>query len=107
MSPAGTEIVICERLEKFGYSKERHIRLYGEEFHLISNPFPEENGFAVEGIAHSSGQLNQVHIPLSLVQTLKRELALLDAKEVRPRLAPALQAASQRFIVLTKSFPCA
>ena len=82
-SPVGTEILICERLKKFGYSKEREIRLYGDQFHLISNPFPDGNGFAVEGIARSSGQLKRMHIPLSLVQTLKRELALLE----HPRMA--------------------
>lgn len=58
-SPAGTEILICERLKKFGYSQARHIRLYGEEFHLVSNPFPDGGGFAVEGIARSSGQLKK------------------------------------------------
>ncbi len=70
--------MICERLKKFGYSQERHIRLYGEEFYLISNPFPDGNGFAVEGIARASGELKRMQIPLSLVQTLKRELALLE-----------------------------
>jgi hypothetical protein len=77
-SPAGTEVLICEKLKKFGYSRERRIRLYGEEFHLISNPFPEGNGFAVEGIARSSGELKRMRIPLSLVQTLRRELDLRE-----------------------------
>lgn len=81
-SPANTEVLICERLKKFGYSQQRHIRLYGEEFHLISNPFPDGNGFAVEGIARSSGQLKRMHIPLSLVQTLKRELALPERERI-------------------------
>jgi len=77
-SAAGTEVLICERLKKFGYSQERHIRLYGEEFHLVSNPFPDGSGFAVEGIARTSGQLKKMRIPLSLVQTLKRELDLQE-----------------------------
>ncbi len=82
-SPAGTEVLICERLKKFGYSQERQIRLYGEEFHLMSNPFPDGNSFAVEGIARSSGQLKRMRIPLSLVQTLRRELALLERTEMK------------------------
>jgi hypothetical protein len=77
-SPSGSEVLICERLKKFGYSQERRIRLYGEEFHLISNPFPDGGGFAVEGIARTSGQLKKMRIPLSLVQTLKRELDLRE-----------------------------
>jgi len=30
-----------QEIEKVGYSQERHIRLDGEEFHLISKPFPD------------------------------------------------------------------
>lgn len=57
--------------------------MYGEEFHLISNPFPDGNGFAVKGIEQASGESRIMRIPLSLVQTLKRELALLE----RPKIA--------------------
>jgi len=87
-SPAGTEVLICERLRKFGYSQERHIRLYGEEFHLISNPFPDGNGFAVEGIEHTSGMPRTMRIPLSLVETLRRELALRESSEIAALIHP-------------------
>ena len=80
--PVGTEVLICERLKKIGYSQQRHIRLYGEEFHLISNPFPEGNGFAVEGIEHTSGRPRTMRIPLSLVETLRRELASRESAEI-------------------------
>jgi hypothetical protein len=81
-SSANAEGLICERLRKFGYTRDRHIRLYGEEFQLVSNPFPDGEGFAVEGIAHASGQLRRMRIPLSLVQTLRRELALHERTEI-------------------------
>jgi hypothetical protein len=67
---------ICERLQKLGYAKEKHIKLYGEEFHLVSNPVPDGDGFAVEGIARTSGNLKRMRIPLSLVCTVRKELAL-------------------------------
>ncbi len=94
MSPAGAEVLICERLKKFGYSQEQQIRLYGEEFQLISNPFPHGNGFAVEGIEHTSGKLRIMRIPLSLVQTLKRELTLLEHEKKQLRFTPALHPVS-------------
>jgi hypothetical protein len=81
-SAANTEILICERLKKFGYVQERHMRLYGEEFRLVSNPFPDGDGFAVEGIARASGNLRRMRIPLSLVQTLRRELALCEHSDM-------------------------
>jgi len=70
--------LICERLKKFGYASSRHIRLYGEEFDLVSNPFPDGNSFAVEAVARSSGEVRRMLIPLSLVQTLRRELAVRE-----------------------------
>jgi hypothetical protein len=67
---------ICERLQKLGYAKEQDIKLYGEELHLVSNPVPDGDGFAVEGIARASGAFMRMRIPLSLVYTLRKELAL-------------------------------
>jgi hypothetical protein len=72
------EVLICEKLMKFGYARERHIRLYGEEFHLVSNAFPDGEGFAVDGISRHSGERRRMRIPLSVVQMLKHELASRD-----------------------------
>ena len=63
---------VCERLRKSGFADGRHIRLYGEELVLISNPIPDGDGFAVEVINRRSGGRKRVRIPLSLVHTLKR-----------------------------------
>jgi hypothetical protein len=68
--------IICEKLQELGYAREKHIRLYGEEFHLVSNPIPDGDGFAVEGIARKSGNIRRMRIPLSLVHTLRKELAV-------------------------------
>jgi hypothetical protein len=42
--------IICRRLQALGYAREKQIKLYGEEFHLVPNPIPDGDGFAVEGI---------------------------------------------------------
>ncbi|HSZ61810.1 MAG TPA: hypothetical protein VK828_08425 [Terriglobales bacterium] len=67
---------ICERLQQLGYEREKNIRLYGEEFHLVSNPVPDGDGFAIEGISRRSVGVRRVRIPLSLVQTVRKEFAL-------------------------------
>jgi len=67
--------IICERLRELGYAREKHIRLYGEEFHLVSNPMPDGDGFAVEGTTRTSSNVRRVRIPLSLVHTVKKEFA--------------------------------
>jgi hypothetical protein len=68
--------IICTRLQELGYAREKRIRLYGEEFQLVSNPIPDGNGFAVEGITRMSEHVRRVRIPLSLVSTVEKEFAL-------------------------------
>jgi hypothetical protein len=66
--------LVCERLRKLGYRSASTIRLYGEELHLISDPEPHESGFAVHGIAVKSSIVKRVHIPLSVVTMIEREI---------------------------------
>ena len=68
------QLVICERLRELGYGSQRHVRLYGEEFHLISDPIPDGDGFVVKGIARTSGRSRYVRIPLSIIHTLRQEV---------------------------------
>lgn len=42
------QIVVCERLLENWHASERHVRLYGEEFHLVSDPVPDGDGFALK-----------------------------------------------------------
>jgi len=70
------QMIICRKLRELGYANARHIRLYGEDFLLISDPIPDGDGFAVEGIARRSGKSRYLRIPLSVVHTLRQELKL-------------------------------
>ena len=80
-NPSAERQAICERLQELGFAREKHIKLYGEELHLISNPVPDGDGFAVEGITRRSGNVKRLRIPLSLVHTLRKELAF-DKRDV-------------------------
>ena len=81
-NPANSEAMICEKLVKFGYARDRHIRLYGEEFHLLSNAFPDGDGFAIEGITRTSGKPRRMRVPLSVVQMLRHQVALREDSEI-------------------------
>ena len=37
----------CERIKQLGYAASRRIRIYGEEFELLSDPFPQANRIAI------------------------------------------------------------
>ena len=38
---------VCASVKRLGYGSQQSIRLYGEEFEVISDPFPEAGGIAV------------------------------------------------------------
>jgi hypothetical protein len=38
---------ICANVKRLGYGVTQSIRLYGEEFEVISDPFPEAGGIAM------------------------------------------------------------
>ena len=66
-------LVIVEGLRKLGYASERCIRLYGDEFQLVSDPVPDGDGFSIEGIEHSSGRSRSIRIPLSPLNMVRRQ----------------------------------
>lgn len=63
------QVVACEKLKKIGYSKGKRIRIYGQEFDLISDPVTQhEETIFVEGIERRSGETRQIRIPLPIVR---------------------------------------
>ena len=37
---------ICANVKHLGYATSKHVRLYGEDFEVVSDPFPEADGIA-------------------------------------------------------------
>jgi len=66
---------VTERLKALGYAHANRIRMYGEEFDLISNPIPDDNGFVIEAISRKSGLARRLRIPLSILQMITKDLA--------------------------------
>jgi hypothetical protein len=73
-SPAELHL-ICDKLKAMGYAESRRIRIYGEEFEVVSNPFPDGNGIAVRAIAKREHLERTVRLPLPVVQTVTRRKA--------------------------------
>ncbi len=70
---------ICERLIELGYAMRKRVRMYGEEFELISNPFVDESGFAVQALSSRTGETRQLRIPLSVLRAITRVVEHPDA----------------------------
>jgi hypothetical protein len=66
---------ICDRLKAMGYAVSRRIRIYGEEFEVVSNPFPEGNGVAVRGISRRETEVRIVKLPLPILQAAGKRKA--------------------------------
>ncbi|HEY7617511.1 MAG TPA: hypothetical protein VH744_11955 [Terriglobales bacterium] len=66
---------LCERLKQLGYAQSKRIRIYGEEFTVISNPAPDGEGIAVDALPRS-GSARKLRVPLPILQLIRKELAI-------------------------------
>ncbi|HKF04148.1 MAG TPA: hypothetical protein VKB49_17635 [Candidatus Sulfotelmatobacter sp.] len=62
---------ICEGVKRLGYGASQSIRLYGEEFEVISDPFPEAGGIAVSARTKKSEEIRVVQLPATVLQSVK------------------------------------
>jgi len=70
---AGQLDQLCERLKELGYAQSKRIRIYGQEFEVISNPFPQGKGIAVRAQAKLDKQERVLMLPLPILQMVTRE----------------------------------
>jgi hypothetical protein len=62
---------LCKRLKQLGYSPTRHIKLYGEEFEVISDPFAAGNGFVVRVRSKTQKIERLLTIPRNITEAAK------------------------------------
>ena len=71
-SQTGSSLVeICTRVKHLGYSASKRIRIYGEEFEVVSDPFPHEGGIAVHAKPQKDSRIRILQLPAPLVQTAR------------------------------------
>src|ERR1700730_19286038 len=66
---------ICAHIKHLGYATSRRIRLYGEEFEVVSDPFPEADGVAVHVTTKKDPSIRLLRIPMTVLQSAKRAAA--------------------------------
>jgi hypothetical protein len=60
---------VCETLKILGYAQDNQVSLYGEIFHLVSDPISiGQNLVLVDALHGKSGKVMRVRIPQTLVQ---------------------------------------
>jgi hypothetical protein len=68
-SPSLSEV--CARVRHLGYSARRRVRLYGEEFEVVSDPFSEEDGIAVQVATKKDSNVRVLKLPATVLQTAR------------------------------------
>ena len=63
---------LCAHVKRLGYGMSKHIRLYGEEFEVVSDPFPEANGVAVLVTTKKDSYVRVLRIPVTVLQSARR-----------------------------------
>lgn len=63
---------MCASVKRLGFGISQSIRLYGEEFEVISDPFPEAGGIAVSVKTKKDQRLRIVQLPATVLQSVKR-----------------------------------
>ena len=61
-------------IKKLGYTRSKRIRIYGEEFEIVSEPFHEGNGIGIEVVTRTDLQVRVLHLPVTLTQSLREEM---------------------------------
>jgi hypothetical protein len=69
MSPSIAEV--CASVRRLGYGVSQSIRLYGEEFEVVSDPFPEAGGVAVSVSAKKNDGIRVLHLPATVLQNVQ------------------------------------
>jgi hypothetical protein len=63
---------ICAHVKHLGYAASKRIRLYGEDFEVVSDPFPEADGIAVHVTTKKDFRIRVLRIPATVLHSAMR-----------------------------------
>ena len=62
---------VCARVRNLGYAPSGRVRLYGEEFDVVSDPFPEADGIAVHVTTKKDSKIRVLQLPTTVLQSVR------------------------------------
>jgi hypothetical protein len=68
-SPSISEV--CADVKKLGYSVSKRVRLYGEDYEVVSDPFPEADGIAVQVTTKKNSRVRSLQLPATVLHSVK------------------------------------
>jgi hypothetical protein len=58
---------VCAQIKRSGYAPSQVVRIYGEEFEILSDPFPKDAGIAVQVRSRRTSQVRSLQLPATLM----------------------------------------
>jgi hypothetical protein len=62
---------VCARVRHLGYAAAGRVRLYGEEYEVVSDPFPEADGIAVHVTTKKDSRVRVLQLPATVLQSVR------------------------------------
>ena len=63
---------VCARIRQFGYAASQKIRIYGEEFEVLSDPFPSDGGIAMQVRSNRTSQARVLQLPATVIHRVSQ-----------------------------------
>lgn len=57
----------CAKIRELGFSASKHIKMYGERFELLSDPFDEDGCTAVHAISGNDPKIRTLRLPVAIL----------------------------------------
>lgn len=67
---------ICARVKHLGYGASVRVRLYGEEFEVLSDPFPEAGGIAIQVKTKKDSNMRVLRLLSTVLQSVRGRATL-------------------------------
>ena len=71
----------CAKIKGLGFTASKHVRMYGELFEIVSDPFTEGDYVAVRAISGTDPEIRTLRLPITIL------VGSEDRFLRRPRLA--------------------
>lgn len=68
-SPSMSEV--CAHVKHLGYMASGRVRLYGEDFEVVSDPFPEADGIAVRVTTKKDSKVRVLQLPATVLRSVR------------------------------------
>src|ERR1041384_3521876 len=57
----------CAKIRALGFESSKHIRMYGERFELVSDPFDDDGFTAVHAISRNDPRIRTLRLPVAIL----------------------------------------